>query len=183
MGYKESFASLKSGAQADVEKATKVVTEIESAETDVEAMLAKAASDKEVARQEGHEAGFEEGLKQAGQAGGSDKLYSDAEMNAERELVKETTAKPLNEKIDALSKENDDLKSKISDMEAASTKSEAEMNAAVEAARAELKAQFVSDIKAVDVDNQAMLKKYEEVPKAPSEEATDVQPTLPKQAE
>ena len=30
-----------------------------------------------------YDLGFEEGLKQAGQAGGSDKLYSDAELNAE----------------------------------------------------------------------------------------------------
>lgn len=53
--------------------------------------------------------GFEEGLKQAGQAGGSDKLYSDAELNAELQ--------PLKDKIAALEVREQELLAKVAEVE------------------------------------------------------------------
>ncbi len=78
-----------------------------------------------------NEAGFEEGLAQANQAGGSDKLYSDAEMN---QIIADTKA-PFEAKIAELEVEIAGLKAGID-----------AVPAQIEFAKAEAIAAFKADL-------------------------------------
>lgn len=81
-------------------------------------------------------------MAQAGQANGTDKIYSDAEMEAE--------LAPLKEKIAALETENQSLKDATS----------IAINDAVAAKETEMKASFVADMTAAEADNMALIEKY-----------------------
>jgi flagellar biosynthesis/type III secretory pathway protein FliH len=84
-----------------------------------------------------NEAGFEEGLKQAGQAGGVDKLYSDAEMN---QFLSEAKA-PLEAQIASLQASIEELNVQIAAQAEAAASQAA---AAVEAFKAELKEKYIA---------------------------------------
>lgn len=90
-----------------------------------------------------YDAGFEDALKQAGQAGGSDKLYSDEELNAEIAL----RTGPLNDQINSLTNEVASL-----------TGSNAALQSQVDGIQAQIDGAVVAAVSAVKAD---MLAKYE----------------------
>lgn len=98
----------------------------------VEGMVFDLESEKKAS----YELGFEEGLKQSGQAGGSDKIYSDEEMNAE--------IKPRDEKIAALEAKVVELEGRVDTTPFAQSDIDSAVVAAVEAASAPLKAQIAN---------------------------------------
>lgn len=100
------------------------VTEIETQETEYAAEI-KAAEEK----------GFEEGLAQAGQANGEDKIYSDAEVN---QIIADTKA-PLEQKIGELELTIATLQGQIADHPALVETAKSE---AVAAFKAELLAKY-----------------------------------------
>lgn len=85
---KEIVASLKVGEEAQLAKAEEVKEELKGKLVALDQILV----DHEIELKAAKDAGFEEGLAQAEQAGGSDKIYSDAEMNAERAPLLEKIA-------------------------------------------------------------------------------------------
>lgn len=93
MGYLEKAEVLKSGFKEQLDKAEAVNAQLKSNIEFVDLLVTDVGAELE-AREE---KGYEDGLAKAGQAGGTDKIYSDAEMN-------EFLA-PLKEKIAALEAE------------------------------------------------------------------------------
>jgi len=101
-------------------------------------------------RLEGYTAGWDEAMAQAGTGGSSDKIYSEAEMNA---IIAETTSQvsgPL----------NDIITQRDSTISAMQESLQANINTAVDAAVAALKAQVASDFESTQVDDNAFLAKY-----------------------
>lgn len=135
--YLETIAFIKAGFQTEASEALAKVAKVEELTTQVAEALTAA-----------EEKGFEEGLAQAGQANGEDKLYSDAEVN---KFIAEAKA-PLLKKIEEL--------------EAAIVAIKEELVAA-EAHFEVVKAEAVAAFKA------ELLAKYEEQQK--TEAATEVQ--------
>lgn len=95
MSTQDKIAEMKSGYEQELVKVQEMqapiqakIAALDSLSQDIEAEKTEFASvEKQKAFDEGHakgiEVGFEQGLEQAKQAGGDDKLYSDAELNEE----------------------------------------------------------------------------------------------------
>lgn len=123
MGSAELMGAFKADFQAEVDAAQAKVVRIDELSAAVAAEIVTA-----------NKAGFEEGLNQANQAGGSDKIYSDAEMN---QIIAEETAP---------------LKAKIAELEVAV----ANLQAAIEPAKAEAVAAFKAELAAKYAEQQVV---------------------------
>jgi len=89
------------------------LAKMETVRADLSAKIAlcdAAIADLETEKKSEYDRGFNDGLLQAGQAGGSDKIYSDAELEAE--------LAPLREQIVALTSQVTAFEAQVKDLEA-----------------------------------------------------------------
>lgn len=144
MGFKETALEMKAGFEAQLARNAEVMTEIHSKVEAMDAMLLAYEADLKIAEAKG----FEAGLAQAGQAGGSDKIYSDAELNAE--------LAPLKEKVTAL-----EQKLGVVELLVATKQGEVEvLKSEVAQEKAKL-LEAVAQFKAAQIDDAAVISKFE----------------------
>ena len=138
MGSVDTILSLKQAQQADLEtiesKKAPVqakIAELDQLAADVEAeKIAFAEAEGQKKYDEGHaagvEVGFEQGLAQAGQAGGSDKIYSDAEYNEGVALAKAPLEAQIAELQASVASLNEQVSGHASQVETAKSEAVAE---------------------------------------------------------
>lgn len=139
----EGLATECSDRLAELEEAKQKVenriTILDTMKVVAESEKAEAVAAAEVrARAEGVEAGFQQGLEQAGQAGGEGKIYSDAELNAEiaraSEVIRVNEVAPLQTAVNAQEERITLLTSELASVQGAVADQIAEAKAATKAA-------------------------------------------------
>lgn len=155
MKSQEIISSLKQVGAAKLSAAQEAVSAVESEIKTLEELDAAIAAEI----REASEKSFDEGLAQAGQANGTDKLYSDAEMNKFLEEEKAKAAieiSALNEKIAALeSQPQVDV--------------QAEIAAALKKQKAEFRAKLHAQQAIENESESALLKMFDEEEAGPTE--------------
>lgn len=154
MKSQEIISSLKEENAAKLSAAKDVVLAIEAEGKKLEELEAAIAAEVKA----GGEKAFDEGLAQAGQANGTDKIYSDAEMNKFLEEEKAKAAieiSALNEKIAALeSQPQVDV--------------QAEISAALKKQKAEFRAKFHAS-QVIENETESELMKFLDDESGPTE--------------
>lgn len=130
MAVMETAQVLKQGLEAELSRIEVVKSDVLARISAVETLMTEAETEKK----EAFEQGYQEALVAAGQANGTDKIYSDAEMEAELAPLKAKIAE-----LEALVAEKD---AKIAELQALVDAQPAQVDAAVESMKAELLAQF-----------------------------------------
>lgn len=144
MGSAEIVGALKVAFVEQVEKLALQLTEAQAKVQLADELAVVIQAEVKAA----NELGFEEGLAQAGQAGGSDKIYSDAEVN---KFIADAIA-PFEAKVA-------ELKAEIIALNAEAGK----VPALIEAAKAEFKAELLAKFEAQQAEESSSEVKFAEL--------------------
>jgi len=121
---------LKVKLEGELAKVGEVKLDLEAKIASLDSILVEVEAEKKIA----FDKGFEDGLSQSGMAGTADKIFSDAEMNAE--------LAPLKEQIATLEGEKSALTDKVMALEMDLAGVPAKIDEALVGFKAELKAQY-----------------------------------------